>query len=79
MQKDIDPTLENVNFTESTYVSLDFQMYCQLFRPYIISKHIHQFGTSNPQIYCYLTDEAETKWTPFRRRYFQTHFHEWKY
>ena len=22
--------------------------------------------------------EAETKWPPFRRRYFQTHFREWK-
>ena len=22
--------------------------------------------------------EAETKWTPFRRRYFKMHFHEWK-
>ena len=22
--------------------------------------------------------EAETKWTPFRRRHFQAHFHEWK-
>ena len=22
--------------------------------------------------------EAETKWTPFRRRYIQTNFHEWK-
>ena len=27
----------------------------------------------------YLTIEAETKWTPFRRRHFQTHFLEWKY
>ena len=25
-----------------------------------------------------LTHEAETKWTPFRRRYFQMRFHEWK-
>ena len=23
--------------------------------------------------------EAETKWTPFRRRHFQMHFLEWKY
>ena len=23
--------------------------------------------------------EAETKWTPFRRRHFQVHFREWKY
>ena len=35
-----------------------------------------QYHGKNCQIM--LTHEAETKWTPFRRRHFQVHFVEWK-
>ena len=30
-------------------------------------------------MHVYYHIEAETKWTPFRRRHFQTHFLDWKY
>ena len=30
-------------------------------------------------ILCYLTHFPLKKWPPFRRRYFQMHFHEWKF
>ena len=33
-------------------------------------------GTMNPKNY---HNEAETKWTPFRRRHFQMNFLEWNY
>ena len=46
-------------------------------REYIIHV-VEVFTVSYPIVLSKLTQWGQDKWTPFRRRHFQTHFREWK-
>ena len=43
---------ENLN---DTYVSRNAEAPCHLVAPFILNKHIHPFGISNPKYHCYMT------------------------
>ena len=45
--------LRDENFN-NTYVSRKAQASCHLVAPFILNKHIHPFGISNPKYHCYM-------------------------
>ena len=43
----------------NTYVSRDTHASCRLVPPFILNKHIHPFGISNPTYHCYVNSKVQ--------------------